>query len=103
MKETERISKLFKDSYNGSPWIDVNLTETLSAISAEQAAKRVFSNCNSIWEIVNHIISWRINVLYRVKGEIIITPNSNYFTKIKDTSLSAWKNTLEQLEESQKK
>ena len=102
MKETQRIIKLFEDGYNGSPWIDVNLVGTLSTISAEQAAKKVFANCNSIWEIANHIINWRINVLHRVKGEIIITPDSNYFTTVKDTSLTAWKNTLKQLEESQK-
>lgn len=103
MKETQRIIKLFEDGYNGSPWIDVNLVGTLSTISAEQAAKRILVNRNSIWEIVNHIINWRINVLHRVKGKIIVTPDSNYFTKVIDTSLSAWKNTLKQLEESQKK
>jgi len=34
MKETKRIAKLFEDLYNGSPWIDVTIMDTLKNISA---------------------------------------------------------------------
>ena len=71
MKETQRIIKLFKDLYEGNPWIDVNITGTLGKITAQQAAKKIVLRHNSIWEIVNHLISWRLyqdEILSRPKG-----------------------------------
>ena len=44
-------------SFNdGHPWIDVTLVGVLENIPAEKAQKRVLNNCNTIWEIVNHLI-----------------------------------------------
>ena len=101
MKETKRIAGLFEKLYDGSPWIDVNLRETLAGISAKKAASRISNNSNSIWEIVNHLISWRLNVLKRVQGKDIKTPGNNYFENIIDTSDPAWKQTLKKLDDSQ--
>ena len=55
MKEAERIIKLFEDLYNGSPWIDVNIVDTLKNITTNQAANKIIAERNSIWEIVNHV------------------------------------------------
>ncbi|HEY5370958.1 MAG TPA: hypothetical protein VIJ75_18390 [Hanamia sp.] len=48
MQETKRIKKLFGDLYNGRPWIDITIMDTLKYISAEQAAKKVTPERNSI-------------------------------------------------------
>lgn len=101
MKEQERLVSLFRKLYDGHPWIDVNLVSTLKAISANQANQRSLPNCNTIWEITNHIIAWRKNVLQRVNGEIIETPSNNYIKSLEDTSEEAWKDTLNKLEQSQ--
>lgn len=101
MKETERIVKLFEDLYEGSPWIDVNIVETLNKVSAEQASKQIIPGRNSIWEIVNHLIQWRLNVLQRMQGKSIRPPKNNYFDLISDNSASAWRNILHQLKDSQ--
>lgn len=101
MKETERLTKLFEDLYNGEPWIDVSLVDVLGKISAEQAAKKISPKSNSIWEIVNHIISWRRHILQRIQGRQIEVAGDNYFIPIKDSSESAWKDTLRRLEDSQ--
>lgn len=98
MKESDRLISLFQKLYNGSPWIDVNLVSSLSKITASQAQKKVLPNANSIWEITNHLISWRKNVLQRVQGKQIITPDNNYFEPVKESSDKAWKETLNQLE-----
>ena len=103
MKETARISKLFTDLYNGEPWLDVTITATLQKISPEQAANKVSSNWNSIWQIVNHVIAWRENVLRRLHGEVIASPPSNYIDDIADVSEAAWQSTLQRLQESQQK
>ena len=97
MKETKRISSLFKKLYDGSLWIDINITSVLQNISSEQASKRVLKNCNTIWEITNHLIDWRLNVLQRVQGKIIKSPDNNYFEPVTDTSERNWTNTLQRL------
>ena len=102
MKETKRIAGLFEKLYDGSPWIDVNLSDALAKITAKKAATHIFDNCNSIWEIVNHLINWRQNVLKRIQGKVIKTPDNNYFENIADSSDFAWKRTLEKLDNSQR-
>lgn len=101
MKESIRISKLFSDLYNGSPWIDVTLLGTLRNISAEKARARISPERNSIWQILNHIISWRNTVLKRVQGEVITSPADNYFKPVADTSEKAWLQALNDLEETE--
>jgi uncharacterized damage-inducible protein DinB len=98
MKETQRLIRLFEAGYDGSPWIDVNLVDILQLVSAAQALKKTAPSSNSIWEITNHIISWRKNVLHRVKGKTIKTPAHNYFLAVKSSSSAAWKATLKELE-----
>jgi uncharacterized damage-inducible protein DinB len=100
MKETERIISLFNDLYNGQPWLDVTIIGTLAPISAGQAAKKT-APWNSIWEIVNHLISWRLEVLERVQGVHTKTPADNYFRPVTDPSPDAWKNTLKAFEDTQ--
>jgi uncharacterized damage-inducible protein DinB len=102
MNEQQRITSLFEKLYNGDPWIDLNITSILSSINADGASRRVLSNCNTIWEITNHLISWRQNVLQRVEGNILKTPSHNYFVEVKDTSDRAWTDTLQKLELTQK-
>jgi len=100
MEETKRISSLFSNLYNGNPWLDITLKGTLSAIAAEKAAIK-HDGINSIWEITNHLIDWRRNVLQRVNNVTIISPEHNYFLPVADTSEQAWQETLRQLELSQ--
>ena len=102
MNEAHRIQTLFTDLYHGQPWLDVTLQETLSGITPEQANKRPIPNGNTIWEILNHIIAWRQNVLKRVQGERVDSPADNYINKITDTSQDAWRHTLKALENTQK-
>ena len=101
MKETDRIQRLMNALYNGEPWIDVNILDTLSAIDPTNAAKQIAPERNSIWQTVNHLISWRQTVLQRLQGELATTPDDNYMRDVKDTSDAAWQQTLQQLEETQ--
>lgn len=101
MKEMKRIAKLFHDLYDGDPWIDVTYMSTLSRINASSAAQKVAPHWNSIWEILNHVISWRMNVLQRVQGDVIVSPDNNYFEPVSDTSEEAWEKTLKRFRQSQ--
>jgi uncharacterized damage-inducible protein DinB len=101
MKEAERIIKLFEALYEGSPWIDVNIVGILNNITSDQAIKKIRADRNSIWEIVNHLINWRVTVLQRIQDIQGAVPDNNYFEPVNDASDSAWKNTLHRLENSQ--
>lgn len=101
MNETTRLQKLFSDLYDGNPWLDITLVGTLTNLNAQQAVYKPHADWNSIWEITNHLIAWRQNVLQRVNGQAIITPSDNYFSSVSDTSHAAWQQTLQKLTESQ--
>ncbi|MBD3582719.1 DinB family protein [Flavobacterium selenitireducens] len=93
--------KLFRDLFDGDPWLDSALMPTLRGISAEKAAEKPSSVVNSIWEVVYHVRMWRDVVLNRVNGEFDPTPEHNYFLEISDTSAEAWKKLLSELEQTQ--
>ena len=100
--ETKRLKQEFSRLYDGDPWIDVNLKQTLSGISAEKASKRIAEGRNSIWEILNHMIEWRRMLLKRLKGNIIPVPEDNFFHEVPDSSEVSWTYTLNEFEETQK-
>ncbi|WP_427874892.1 DinB family protein [Flavobacterium sp. MMS24-S5] len=101
MSESKRISNLYQSIYNGNPWLEVNLDNTLKNVTAEQAYRKINPNLNTIWEIVNHLIQWRRNILERMQGEVIITPDHNYFVPVLDPSEAAWEQSLQTLAKSQ--
>jgi uncharacterized damage-inducible protein DinB len=101
MTTRDRLISLFDKLYQGSPWIDVNIKETLKDITAVQASKRVLKDCNTIWEITNHLVQWRLNVLQRVQGKIMTTPAHNYIQRITENSDEAWAATLDQFSDTQ--
>lgn len=101
MSENKRISNLYQSIYNGEPWLEVTLDDTLKNVSAEQAYRKINPNLNTIWEIVNHIIQWRRNILRRVQGETVTTPDHNYFVPVLDSSEAAWEQSLQSLAKSQ--
>lgn len=101
MSESKRISNLYQSIYNGNPWLEVNLTNTLKDVTAKQAYQKINPNLNTIWEIVNHLIQWRRNILLRMQGETIITPDHNYFVPVLDPSDFAWEQSLQTLAKTQ--
>src|SRR6187402_2499788 len=101
MSESKRVSNLYQSIYNGNPWLEVTLADTLKDVTAAQAYKKINPNLNTIWEIVNHLIQWRRNILRRVQGETITTPDHNYFVPVLDPSEAAWHQSLQNLAKSQ--
>jgi uncharacterized damage-inducible protein DinB len=101
MKETERIRVLVKALYNGHPWLDVNMVDNLSKLTWQQAGRKLHPRLNTIWEIVDHMVGWRMNVLQRVQGAVIQTPANNYFAPVTKQSKADWTATLERFQVSQ--
>lgn len=101
MTETRRLKKVFADLYNGEPWLEVTIAGTLKGIGAKTAAFKVNPQINSIWEITNHMIWWRMNILERISGKIIDTPDHNYILPVTDDSDIAWAKTKEKFEQTE--
>lgn len=100
-KDINRFQKQHTAHYNGDPWIDITIKGTLKGITAKQARMKI-GELNSIWQIVNHMISWRKALFGRIKDKPAGHPTDNYIWEVKDTSPAAWKKTLAQFEKSQK-
>lgn len=101
MKENEKIQKLFNELHNGEPWLDVTLTGMLKGINASRASAKPLENIHSIWEIIVHITFWRINLSRKLTGEKTVREDEpKDWDPIKDTSESAWRQTLECFDES---
>jgi len=66
-----------------------------AGITPEQAAKKFKPGWNSIWEVLNHLMSWRLAILERIEGREYPSPENNFFSPITDQSASAWNKTLE--------
>lgn len=103
METTARITRLFKDLFDGDPWLDVNLMSTMNNLTLAQVSTKIAPGRNSIWEIVNHVTAWRLNILERFKGTVILSPKHNFFLPVDELSEEAWRNSLRELEESQTK
>lgn len=100
--EGARIAKLFSDWYNKNPWSYVKLTDILQDVSAEQAAKRCIPGANTIWQLVQHCLGWRENVLRKMQGEIFTSPDDNYLAYPDDVSSQAWESLLARLANNEK-
>lgn len=101
MTNIQHINKLLKDHYNGDPWIDITITGTLKTLTAKQASLKL-KELNSVWQIVNHMISWRCALIARVKDKPAAHPDNNFISEVKNTTPKAWKDTFKNFEKSQK-
>lgn len=89
MQEKDRLIKLFNDHYDGSPWLDVSIVNQLDSVSHTKAKKKI-GNCNSIWQLVYHMMQWRLQNMERISGKIAHAPEHNFIIEIQDTSAQAW-------------
>jgi uncharacterized damage-inducible protein DinB len=93
MEETKQIASLLRRAFEKNAWYGPSLKEVLSGISADDATHRM-GNSHSIIELVNHIISWKIFVIEKLKG------NADY--KVDDVSnfprIDDWDYTLKNLD-----
>ncbi len=100
-KEIKRIKSLFEKLYGGKPWLDVNIIDNIKVLNAQQASIKLNQKTNSIWEITNHMINWRLNVIERIHDKMMPAPDHNYFQPVDDQSESEWQATIKKLESTQ--
>jgi uncharacterized damage-inducible protein DinB len=101
MTETHRINSQLKHAQEGQAWHGPSLRELLDGVTAEQASARPIPNAHSIWELVNHVITWEQIARRRLEGEAHNeVPDEINFPPVTDASEAAWQATLQSLEAS---
>lgn len=98
MTETHRINSQLKRAHQGEAWHGPSLRELLEGVTAEQAAAHPIPGAHSIWELVNHIISWEQIAKLRLEGDPVKNPPDEMnFPPVNDASEAAWQKTLNEL------
>lgn len=98
MTEIERISDQLQRAFEGGAWHGPSVKEVLEWVTAEKAAARSVPGAHSIWELVLHITVWEDAVKRWVRGEKHNVTNEQDWQKVTDTSETAWKKVLADLE-----
>lgn len=58
VSEAARIADQLRRVYQGKAWLGPSLTEILSGVTPEQAARRPIENAHTIWDLILHITAW---------------------------------------------
>jgi uncharacterized damage-inducible protein DinB len=98
MSETARIADQLKRAFAGDAWHGPALMEILADVEAPAAAARPISLAHTIWELTLHITAWDGAILRRLAGQAASPSDAENFPKIRDTSESAWRTALENLQ-----
>jgi uncharacterized damage-inducible protein DinB len=98
MSETARIADQLKRAFAGDAWHGPALMEILADVDAPAAAARPISLAHTIWELTLHITAWDGAILRRLAGQAASPSDAENFPKIRDTSESAWRTALENLQ-----
>src|SRR5262245_15546962 len=85
--------------HDGDPWHGPSLKETLSGVTAKQAAAKPLANAHSIWQLVLHIAAWEDVFMRRLAGTQINEPEEGDFPIITDASEEAWRQALAKFDE----
>jgi len=95
--EINRIVKLFEALQHGDCWIGTNFKATLHGVDAAIAADTISADSNSIWQLTNHIIYWRITVVNRLTGSDNPPPFKDFLLP-GELNEPSWKQTLQDFE-----
>jgi uncharacterized damage-inducible protein DinB len=100
MIDSAYLRELLHKAHTDEPWHGPSTTDTLSGVTAEQAAAHPIPGAHSIWELVLHLAAWNGEVVRRLEGNAPAMPQEGDFPEIGDTSEAAWKQARERLDAS---
>ena len=100
MPEIKLIVDQLKRAFDGEAWHGPALMEILQGVDAKTAA-RPLSSSHNIWELVLHITGWEDVIIRRiVHGKPAeLSGEQNFGGVISDHSETAWRKTVESLQE----
>lgn len=68
-KEVAYLVKQLEGIYNGIPWYGEAITKILEGVDFEMAIAKLQGGTHSIYELIDHILSWKIYVLRKLEGD----------------------------------
>ena len=98
MSELADILDELRRIHDKDAWHGPALKESLSGVTAEQAAARPVGGAHSIWEIVRHITVWEDVFRQRLEGHAIAEPEEGDFPPVEDVSDEAWAEAFRRLD-----
>jgi len=90
---TQQIAKQFRDVHFGGNWTDVNLKDSLTGVTWQQAVTKVYS-FNTIAALVYHVNYYVITVLKVLKGEPLDGHDKDSFNLPPIQSQEDWEKLL---------
>ena len=100
MSERARIEEQLQRAFEGEAWHGPSVREVLVSIAPAQAAEHPLPAAHSIWEIVLHMTTWHDTVRRRLAGEAFMPTPAQDWPAVTDTSESAWRAALADLDRS---
>jgi uncharacterized damage-inducible protein DinB len=97
MSKIQAIIEELQNIHDGDAWHGPSLKESLSGLTARQAATRPLGNAHSIWEIALHIAGWEDVFRRRLEGEAISEPEEGDFPTPAAVSEDAWGRALDRV------
>jgi uncharacterized damage-inducible protein DinB len=77
--EMERIVDQLERAFDGQAWHGPPVMKIVRGISTGEASARLLPDTHTIWELVNHITSWKRIVARRVAGKVVkVTPAQDW-------------------------
>src|SRR3954469_7800743 len=98
MSEIDRIADQLERGFAGDAWHGDPLMKILEGVSAGQAAAHPISSAHSLWELVNHIRAWRPVAKARLAGKVTELSPEQDWPPVTDTSDSAWRKCVSDLQ-----
>ncbi len=99
MSEVANILDELRRIHDKDAWHGAALKESLSGVTAKQAAARPVAGAHSVWEIVRHIAGWENVFRLRLVGHPVAEPEEGDFPPVGDVSEESWAETLRQLDD----
>lgn len=97
MSESELIADDVGRMSEGEAWLGPSINENLAGVTAQQAAAHPIPGAHSIWEIVNHMTVWAIEVAERLGRKARPLTGTEDWPPVTDPSAPAWDNATNEL------
>lgn len=98
MAEIERLRDQFQRGWDGDAWHGTPLWTMLRDVTASAANARPIAGTHTIAETVLHLAYWRWATAERVTGKLVSPGHDEQWPAVRDTSETAWRETLALLE-----
>lgn len=97
MSELERIVDQHERAFAGDAWHGDPLMKVLGGVTAKQAAAHPIRGAHSIWEIMNHLRTYRAAIPVRLRGEVKELTDGENWPPVTDTCDAAWRDCVSDL------